>query len=38
MLYLESQRGVGDTGRVEFYRDGQRVEVTLTLAERPEQL
>jgi S1-C subfamily serine protease len=35
MLYLESNKRVGDSVRVSFWRDGQLEEAVLTLSERP---
>ncbi|MDQ4077199.1 MAG: trypsin-like peptidase domain-containing protein [Chloroflexota bacterium] len=37
-LYLEAQKRVGDPVRVQFWRDGELQEVTITLAERPQEL
>ncbi len=37
-VYLESETQVGDTVEVTLIRDGQEMTVTVTLAERPEQL
>jgi S1-C subfamily serine protease len=33
--YLEDQKRVGDTVRVEYYRDGRATSVDLRLGERP---